>query len=384
MNTQRNVRILTWFNFFLEFKPYAPIVILYFASVTGSFTLGLSIFSIITISAALLEVPTGILSDKAGRKKTIALGTLASIFGIVLWALGGSYAVLAAGAILIGLGEALFSGNNAALLHDTLKELGRESEFSESFGKTSSMLQAGLAFSALIGGYLTLWSLQTVLMFSVVPLVICFMLTLFIVEPRVYSRTIQTNIFSDLKEVVMEFRKNGKLKLVSATSILRYGVEETMFQFTPAFIALFWPVWALGLFRFVAHGLSIISYWFSGAVIKRFGAAKTAFFGNLIDRTTGIIAVVFPSRFSPILLMGSFYGLNEVSEETLLQKEFTDHQRATMASLNSFFGNICFAVFAIVLGVIADSFGARMGLLVGELLLLPLPFLLWKILKWKT
>ena len=383
MTTHRNIKLLTWFNFFLEFKPYAPVVILYFKEITGSFTLGLSIFSVMTITTALLEVPTGVFSDMVGRKKTIVFGALASVLGVASWAIGGSYLALAIGATLLGLGEAFFSGNNEAILHDSLKELGRESEFSESFGKTSSMLQVGLGISALLGGYLTLWSLQIVLVTSVIPIFICFLLTLFIIEPKIHSEEIPINIFSDFKEALLEFIRNGRLRLISVTSILRYGVEETMFQFTPAFMALLWPAWALGVVRFLIHAFSTASYWFSGSVIKKIGAAKAAFFGNLADRLMGIVAVVFPSGFSPVLLIGPFYGLDEVAEESLLQKEFTDRQRATMASLNSFFGNICFGVFAIALGVIADNIGPREGLLIGELLLLPLPFLFWKILKWK-
>ena len=379
----RNIKLLTWFNFFLEFKPYAPVVILYFKEITGSFTLGLSIFSVMTITTALLEVPTGVFSDMVGRKKTIVFGALACVLGVASWAIGGSYLSLAIGAVLLGLGEAFFSGNNEALLHDSLKKLGRGSEFSESFGKTSSMLQVGLGLSALLGGYLTLWSLQTVLVVSVIPIFTCFLITLFIIEPKINSEEIPTNIFSDFKKALVEFIRNGRLRLVSATSILRYGVEETMFQFTPAFMALLWPAWALGVVRFLIHAFSTASYWFSGFVIKRIGAAKVAFLGNLADRLMGIVAVIFPTGLSPVLLIGPFYGLDEVAEETLLQKEFTDRQRATMASLNSFFGNICFGVFAIVLGIIADSIGPREGLLLGELLLLPLPFLFWKILKWK-
>jgi len=54
----RNIKVLTWFNFFTDFKLYAPIAILYFAQVSGSFALGMSIFAISTVSAAIFEIPT--------------------------------------------------------------------------------------------------------------------------------------------------------------------------------------------------------------------------------------------------------------------------------------------------------------------------------------
>ena len=42
--------------------------ILYFAHVTGSYVLGMSIFSVAYVSSAIFEVPTGIVSDLVGRK----------------------------------------------------------------------------------------------------------------------------------------------------------------------------------------------------------------------------------------------------------------------------------------------------------------------------
>ncbi|MDP3733336.1 MAG: hypothetical protein Q8Q91_02225, partial [Candidatus Daviesbacteria bacterium] len=74
---KRNIRLLTWFNFFTDFKLYGPLAIIYFSQVTGSYGLGTSIFSVVMLSSALFEIPTGILSDFLGRKKTLTLGALA-------------------------------------------------------------------------------------------------------------------------------------------------------------------------------------------------------------------------------------------------------------------------------------------------------------------
>ena len=65
----RNIKLLTWFNFFTDFKLYAPVAIIYFSQVSGSFALGMAVFSIATVSSAFFEIPTGIFSDMIGRKK---------------------------------------------------------------------------------------------------------------------------------------------------------------------------------------------------------------------------------------------------------------------------------------------------------------------------
>lgn len=379
----RDVRLLTVFNFLLDFRPYAPVVILYFREVTGSFALGLGIYSIATISAALLEIPTGLFSDMVGRKKTILLGALSSALGVAVWAIGGSFWMLALGAVLEGLAQALFSGNNDALLHDTLKEAKQENRFSEFLGKTGAMFQVGLATSAILGGYLTLWSYQTVLAISVIPHVLGFILALFIVEPKIHSEEIKTNIFGNLKIAFSEFLQNARLRNVSLASVLGHGIGETMFQFGPVFIASLWAPWALGIARFLSHASSALGYWFAGAVIKNLGATKTAFYGSFAGRIFGIFAVGFPTIASPVLLSVGFHGLNQVSKGTLLQKEFTDRQRATMASLNSFLGSLFFGVFAFSFGYFADNIGPRNALLIGEFLLLIPSLIFWRVLRMK-
>src|SRR5690348_13401937 len=99
MPIHKNIRLLGWFNFLLDFRLYGPIIILYFTQVSGSFALGMSVFSITMLASAIFEVPTGVFSDKIGRKKTIVCGSIASVISVALYAVGGTYGMLVAGAI---------------------------------------------------------------------------------------------------------------------------------------------------------------------------------------------------------------------------------------------------------------------------------------------
>jgi len=74
------------------------------------------------------EVPTGNFSDFLGRKLTLALGQLASALSIASYAAANSFGTLAIGGVLEGLSFSLFSGNNDALLFETLKQKSREGD----------------------------------------------------------------------------------------------------------------------------------------------------------------------------------------------------------------------------------------------------------------
>jgi MFS family permease len=129
MTVERNIRLLKWFNFWGDFRPYGPIAILYYSQITGSYALGMSVFSAAMLAQSFFEVPTGVLSDMVGRKKTVVYGAAAGIFALIFYAIGGTYLALLVGAIFEGLGRAFYSGNNDALLYDTLAEMGKRETF---------------------------------------------------------------------------------------------------------------------------------------------------------------------------------------------------------------------------------------------------------------
>lgn len=378
-----NIKLLKWFNFFLDFAPYSAFLILYFAQISGSFALALGIFSIHSISTCIFEVPTGVFSDRIGRKKTLALGALANIAAISLYATGGSFWVLGLGAVFAGLSESFFSGNNDALLYETLKQSGKESKYAEVSGKVASMFQVGLALSALLGGWLSTWSLELIMWVSVIPQVVCFFISLKIKEPKVHSHKIESNMFGHLKEAFIAFRKSYKLKTLSLTHILDFGIGECMHQFNPTFIAMLWPSWAIGIMRFLSNTLAFVGFHFAGRFINKFSELKVLLTSAVTSRILKIIALLFPTVFSPLLFVATDvgFGATTVSKGALMQKEFTNEQRATMASLNSFLGNVGFAIFAIGIGILADKTSPQIALLIGELVLISNVGLYWSLFK---
>lgn len=382
MKPHRNIKILTWFNFFTDFKLYAPVMILYLSKVTGSFALGMSIFSIATISSAIFEVPTGIFSDLIGRRKTVILGAAAAFIYSIFYAVGGSYMILVVAAVFDGLSQAFYSGNNDALLHDSLTEAGKVHQYDEHLGKTSSMFQLALALAAVLGSVIANWSFGWVMWLSVIPQVFCFLLSFFLLEPKVHSKE-SGNIYQHLKEALNNFKVNNKLRLLSLSSIIGNAVGEASFQFQAAFYKMIWPVWAIGIAKILSYLGAAISYYFSGKIIKKYRQIKILIVSSLYTRIANFIAVLFPTVFSPILMSSSslFYGSSRVARNALLQKEFKSGQRATMGSLNSFFGSIFFAIIATSMGIVADKSNPATALFFFQILSLPITWLYWKFSK---
>jgi hypothetical protein len=68
-----------------------------------------------------------------------------------------------------------------------------------------------------------------------------------------------------------------------------------------------------------------------------------------------------------------------VAQKSLLQKEFSDKQRATMGSLNSLGKSLFFGVVTILLGWVADKTNPRIALIWGEIFGLVAVWLTWKL-----
>ena len=203
---------------------------------------------------------------------------------------------------------------------------------------------------------------------------------IFIKEPQ-RKRKESSNIFSHLQTSAIFLWRNKILRLISLQDILAFGITEATFNFRAAFIITLWPTWAIGVSKSLSYLGAMISFWYGSRIIRRLGAFKTLFIGRIWGRLSNFIALLYPSLASPIIMPSSslLYGAINVATTSIMQKEFTNEQRATMSSLNSFLGSILFAVFSLTLGAVADQIGPRLALLVAECLMFPVLFITWKL-----
>jgi len=382
LGARRNIALLGAFNFCNDFRVYAPIMVVYFAGVTGSFALGTLVLSIAKIAACAFEVPTGVFSDLIGRRRTLLLGQLASVASIAAYALAHGIVLLAVGAVLEGLAFSFFSGNNEALLYDTLKADAAESHYGEWQGRVSALFQFALAVSAavaLIALYFHV-SLRTLFAVSLAPQILGIAFALLLAEPR-RSGAIPSNIFAHLGAALAAFRRDIKLRDLSVATMLGYALGEGKHMFQPAFFALLWPAWALGLAGVLIHGLGAVGFRFGGVLIRRFGELPVLFGSSVGGIAAGIGALSISGVASPaiISLASIFYGPSMVAQNALTQRAFTDAQRATMASLISFGGSLLYAAAVLAIGALADRIGPRFALLTAEFLSIPVLVLYWKL-----
>lgn len=372
----RNIKVISLFNLCTDFVFFAPVAIIIFQKITGSYALGMSIFSIAYVSSALFEVPTGVISDMVGRKRTVILGAFCSVLCVIFYAIGTFYWIMVLGAFFQGLSRSFYSGNNDALLYDTLKQTGKEEKYQDYLGKLSSLFQVALGIASIIGGFIASYSFSVVMWISVIPQLGCLLLSFFIIEPTVVSNK-STNIYDHLNISLKKFKENFRLQLLAISDMINFALGESAFFLRATFINMVWPLWALGVFSLLTHFSGFLSFYFSGKVIKKLSPKFVLNFEILYGRIANFIALLFPSGLSPIFIASTSlnFGLGIVARNSLMQKEFTQEQRATMASMSAFLGSIMFGIVSILLGFSADKIGVIYTLLLTNFVLfLPLIF----------
>lgn len=373
----RNIRLLGYHQFFTDFSFYGAILIIYFQRVTGSYASAMSLYGVTMISSAVFELPTGIYSDYIGRKRTIIVGSFCAICANLLYAVGINYWILFAGALFEGAQRSWYSGNNDALLYESLAQ-NKKDKYETYLGKVRSMAQFASAIAILIGSIFATQTLSLVMWVSVIPPVACLIIATKIIEPKT-SIMREDAILSHLGRSISLLWRNRKLRLLSISSMISFAIGESTFQFRSAFVASIWPLWAVGFVKIFSNLSAGISFWFSGWIIRKLGPFKLMLIANIYSKVIDLIATSVVSVLSPALLATTsiFYGSTQIAKSKVMQEEFTDAQRATLGSVNSFFGNIVFGIVAVFIGYCGDVFGPRIALLIAYIVSLPNIWVNW-------
>lgn len=153
----RNIRLYPWFRFFQNLLFWQAIWFLYFQKELSAAE-AILLYIAYDISTTVLEVPSGYMSDRLGRRITLIVSSLSGLAGTALLALGDSFAAFATGQVLLGAGMAFASGTDTALLYESLNADGRRDEIERQEVRAWRFAFAGLAVSAASGGAMALYA----------------------------------------------------------------------------------------------------------------------------------------------------------------------------------------------------------------------------------
>ena len=154
-----NLRRFIIFRLFYSARFYYPVLTVLFLD----YGLTLEQFGILNLAWALTivcaEVPSGALADIVGRKRLLVFASVLMVVEMLLLVIvpmGASsllFSVFLANRICSGLSEAAASGADEALVYDSLKALGRETEWAQLLETTARVVAIGFFTTMILGAF---------------------------------------------------------------------------------------------------------------------------------------------------------------------------------------------------------------------------------------
>lgn len=293
------------------------------------------------ITVILLEIPTGILADKWGRKRMMIWNAFFGCLEFAILIFAHSFWQFAAAILLAGIGRAMSSGSENALLYDSLRSGGRECHFEKYLGRVNTIDFTAVIIASLYGsilgarfGYVLDYRL------SVVSMLISLFASFSLKEPassEIPEEPVPVREY--VRFSIGFFRGNPDVCLVLLAGMVTGACLNFLDEFWQLYVVrLGIPVEYFGVLLSLILLTRLPGNMLSHAVKKRFG------YRSLLAVTTGVFSAGFLylaafrgfTTLGAILLIGLTSGLIDPLVSGYLHHRITDSaKRATLDSFQS-------------------------------------------------
>ncbi|MBU0598412.1 MFS transporter [Patescibacteria group bacterium] len=367
----RNVSLMYWSFIFGGILFFLPIVALYYEESLFSLTNVALIYSIEALGIVLFEVPSGALADLFGRKKTIVLGNIIAILGLIFLAIGGSMLMFIIFAVLTSFGRSMVSGADSAIIYDSLKEKGQEKKYEKTIGTFYAMWAIGATIGSLVGGHLAVSNLKLPIYLTFIPLIIATVFVLFLKEP-VYKKERHKNVFKHMLGTAKFAFSIRNFALLLASAFVIFGFGENLLMMGALFLEFKQvPIEVIGYATAAVTALIALGEFYGHEIGLKIGRKRM-----LIIIGLGGPALFFIGTFMPLYLAALFYalpallfGIRHTVINAMLNEGVDSSKRATMVSLWSFCGELGIVIGAPFIGWLADLYDINIAFRISAILL---------------
>jgi MFS family permease len=331
-----------------------------------------TILLVSTLSGFLFEIPSGYIADKIGHKKALVVSGTSFVLSTSCFLFADSMSFLFLGGIFLSIGTAFMSGTGTAFIHETLRALGRESEFREIMGKMKSIgFAVPIILTTLIPFLVGIsWKLPFVI--SLISDLIRLVAICSFVTPPVPQEHIEEIRLKNFRQVMHEAYKINFFRYAFFSGILG-GVLFGVSGFRAVYqSALGIPVVWFGVLFGVGRGLASLLLWHSGRIQKFFKTPVQIYTAELVVFTVLIIALGLTQSMWAIATLFVFinafqWGLGNIgySVEATGKSKF----KATLLSVKSQIQMLVGGVSASLLGYLIQMLGYSKSFLVLALIL---------------
>ncbi|TSD80553.1 MFS transporter [Pseudomonas sp. KBS0710] len=336
--------------------------------------------SFLFFSSVALEIPSGLLADRYGRKVTLILGFLGLFISGIGFVLFSDFIPFAIIFCLFGASIAMGSGSDRALLYDNLLAENRAEEYPKILGRARAIGAVSLGLSMLLGGVLQdTWSWNSVYIFFAVSKLVGAIVVTLIPEIRLPSVSLnadKTSATIDKKAegiftLLLNFFRSKKgaflmplfigyaLFELSTIPLFIYGQPFFSLQGLeiPIIAGIYAAVEAISAGMFVAAGFLCTR--FSLGTIAFTTTLIVTFLLFILSLNIGIITSVVT-----FLLIMSLPAVYETSYETYIHDNVESRIRASCLSVANLINSVIIGISYTVFGGLLDLYGFSLTLII--------------------
>lgn len=392
------------YGFLKNLRFFEPFLLLFLIDKGTSFTeIGLLI-GLRQIIIIVSEIPSGIIADAIGRRRTLASSFVFYIFSFLIFFFADGFYVYIIAMLFFAGGDAVRTGVHKAMIFEYLKLKGWEKQKTAYYGHTRGWSQAGTAISSLLAGVFVFFSgeFRYIFLLSVVPYLIDLVLILSYPKElegrmKAQSTTFKQKISEVMRAFWLSVRSAAMLKAMTNNAVhsAYYTSVKDYLQALLQSLALALPLYfffdqkqqtalVVGIGYFFVYMATSMMARRSGKFAKRFSdLSKPLNFTLLAGLIAGIISGIFyQSGF--FMVAALFFVLILLIENIrkpigiVYVAELTDEKAmASVLSTESQASSLFAAVFAPCIGFLADQYGLGAGLLIFTSVLLALMPVYW-------
>lgn len=389
-----NLRYYRAYLLLREAYPWMPIFFIYFSDALPLSQV-LALESVYYVAIVVMEVPSGYLSDKLGRRPTLLMSSAALLISYLMFALGHGIWPWAIAQVFLALGLALASGTDTSLLYDTLEAQGEAEQYGELEASLGRLGAWSMAAGALLGGLIACakpaWSYGLSALLAVGMCWCCWRLK----EPPQQEQA--PSLGAQLGQV-FSYGRQPALLWLSGVIVVGVILNHIPYEFYSGYIALvmgqrhvppglYAPLVA-GLHTTAAALLAGFAAGYSAKLAQRIGLRATLLMSLLSQ--LGLIALtslwLHPLLAVALLARGVPGALARAPLRQAISPRLPQRLRATFFSVQSLAGRLGFAFTLLALAYINPiagpiswpSLSAKLGLATAIGALLIVPLMLWR------
>lgn len=325
------------------------------------------LFSIFTLSLALLEIPTGSYADTLGHKKSVFIGLILESLYFLIFFFSTNFYWFVFGMLISALGIAFQSGAVQSLIYEILEKEKQTEHFTKVQGKLQSISLLVTIIAAPIGTLLYKYNPQTPYFLSFLFTFLTALWLLFVkyeftrnkASASAYLRNIKTGVHLTIKNNYLLGLIIIGLSLTLSRLLLNQNINQ------PYLLSIGIDVASIGVVAAIVSAIMAIVSFYSHKILEKLGESKSLFLIVLLPSLSCIILSQINNMLGLIFIFvfSMAHAFRNPVLGTLSQKHIAKEQRSTMSSTASFVTGITISLLLPWWGLFIDKFGISTTLL---------------------